>query len=1271
MSLFGQPATYDLQTGDLRPLSPRSTSWTTEDQVTTNVSDSLVNVGGFFGALGIAHAVGHIPTKTGNVYDWYVNTIRAAEEYSPVNILRTFQLGNFLSQFSSVAQQPSIITSDVFIKNEPIRRYMTALIGGGEEISARLMREGVRLVGGSLYYGSGDVALEHARLVLNAPRTALTQPSAYWSAAYARSIGIDDYSNMWKGPQLEALFAKPTVEGYGAQIIGGHSHLQHYTRQASAWGTELVSRFNRLLNNPFELIGADRVMADLQRIPLIGGAFKYGLGVKPGGGLSTFARLAGKWGIAATGLYLGWQEMDRVLRTSDLAEGTILEEGLNVGAASLWVKANMLAAETSQVTGWHAYKTKQEELFPGSTSLSRLAAFPIMGALAGASIGWGRRVLHTAVAQGQGMSLVEASQFGRTMASEWSGAIFGPLGKIFDKIPGLRGRAPFSALVTAGAVAGLALISPFLPGALAPEHTPEELQAIYSGEEEVAIRKGRWWELGRTAWEGENVSYYAPHWYPRMRWQAKERMLWGEDWDQISEWEKFYKREFTYELEHLHYEDRPYPQTATALEDVPLIGPILGATIGQFIKPSVRMHTEEWVRPQLTWAEGGDSSAGPDDKLVLKEAYVPLPSRFGQSAQTTLGQLPEGRPISPYDISQVAGEQIYRLSEMVGLPGFTTSAIKEQLTGSQDWFDEERQIETSRRMFGAERGFWEEELGGMFGTNEAFRRLYPHRRRQIPLYNPLKNTMPEWLPGPGERSEDFLSGDPYSKIPLGEIRLPGEGYALRYPELKGVDPSDYPLIHRFKILGNVAPFSSKFKTALSQVQAALQRNELTDEQIAIYERTMQQVQDIRQRKDFNRHNYLEPYANDHSSFESNVLAEINKAKAEKQPDKGLIASIFGSYWEWIAHNAETPIEQITPLAPSAKLVHMRDPVEDYERTQLYGNQMAFWQNPIEDFAKPFMSSVARSSGWTGIPSDVQQVRDLEEYFDILKYVKYHKLATEAIIEGDIDAAKNFMRQRSQTLFGLNPYTRSAGNIFSALPRRERDYFSAFLDADTSGEKARILEMIPENERMLYVAQWQLGYSSDVKDAVRDGVISGAMAEKAAEQAQLIDAQSRTEGVPTSQDLYREYLEGKLSGESYADWYRRTKLIARRLNELGRNLPGPDWVGFHPHVDLEDIKLKLVQNLGEDMHSYDLWPEQERALRYKPYINNQALEELQQPAFTEHEMRDRLDSVFHARELRGNYTTSQVYSLLGKNSVNINIEQDREGDIKELLRSRLG
>ena len=68
------------------------------------------------------------------------------------------------------------------------------------------------------------------------------------------------------------------------------------------------------------------------------------------------------------------------------------------------------------------------------------------------------------------------------------------------------------------------------------------------------------------------------------------------------------------------------------------------------------------------------------------------------------------------------------------------------------------------------RRFWDDAYGGLGGdAMEILRRFIPTYGRYTAI-NPLKNTMPDWLP------ERFRLGDPYVTVPQGEERLPGIGY---------------------------------------------------------------------------------------------------------------------------------------------------------------------------------------------------------------------------------------------------------------------------------------------------------------------------------------------------------------------------------------------------------------------------------------------------------------------------------------------------------------
>lgn len=130
----------------------------------------------------------------------------------------------------------------------------------------------------------------------------------------------------------------------------------------------------------------------------------------------------------------------------------------------------------------------------------------------------------------------------------------------------------------------------------------------------------------------------------------------------------------------------------------------------------------------------------------------------------------------------------------------------------QNYFQGSRQIDNVSRRY------YERELGAgigpsptmreSFGYTEPFRRFV--QREDFSLQaNALKNEMPSWLLG-DDYLTNFKTGDPYIKVDEGYARLPGAGYEAIHPELKGLNPEDYPDIHKLAILGDVAPYSREY-----------------------------------------------------------------------------------------------------------------------------------------------------------------------------------------------------------------------------------------------------------------------------------------------------------------------------------------------------------------------------------------------------------------------------------------------------------------------------
>lgn len=2030
-------------------------------------------------AVGSAFASGFIKVGDRRLWDYYVSGIRGIEEYSPGGIFRTFQDSTFFSQFTSPARQGFSVGGE-FLRSQEGRgyaRYLSTLIGDQPGIHSRILKEGVTLKGGSLFFGeTGDLALKYAGAFISPTSAQITSSGGistfvagkHLGSGYARSMGFSTEAKFGLAAGDARLFgevikggnAHKIPEQFHRQIIGSHSALGYVGRQFGAAGTELVSRFNRLLEAPFEMQPFKTVFGGAQNVLEHLTGKRIQLAVKYGSGSEMLGRLALKYGVAAGALGIGYKSLDYLFRQSEYLNDTFLDEGLTAGLASIWTKANVLVSQAAETTGLHTYREAQEEIAPGSTDLSRLIAFPLIGGLSASGAAYGVHVAKMAKMQyasiketGHMLDALSAAT-ARVRAQEeltefGTKGLMGRIGKIFgDKsYPFIGKMGPVKLAGLIGAGIGATLAAPFLPGALIPSTRPDELKRIYSGEQEVAIRKGRWWEFGRTPWEGQRVMYYRPHWYPRMLQRSKETSIWGDK--PPTPLEQWWRKEFTYDLEKEFYNERPYPISSLPFEDIPLIGPVLANTIGRLIKPPVLMHTEEWLG-----SEGEQLAMAPG---------------FGERMATELGQLPPGTAESPFNITGTVGEQAYRLTEMVGLPGFAMTSLKEAITGSPDLFDQSMRLESARRAFGIERSYWDLEIGGGLGTcfiagtkittknglknienicigdlvlthgkwkpvidlirkkpkeqllriqsssagvdftctanhwipilrrhrydnghvkpwkeenysvleiqakniqegdflfyeinpehqlhvidlkdtgksytgefvysqaskefataweilekypnlsrkdlrekkipdliakealkqfrqnktpkrvrrhifvsediayfigwylakgctdgikltftmhkneinyaqklqeiakkiefnssinidnntlrlniyssqlakyfqlfgksahdkhipkefkdlpniilvqlvqglvlgngwikgftsvskqlvkdlfdcrlklgqpsyltldytekgkdnypqetsrkdctrnylefrtdkldwrfigssylvpvtsidissdspnfvydltvkdlhhytaegvrvhnTEALRRLYPHRRRQINLYNPIRNTAPEWLTGPGERAPDFLHGDPYcissdtlvealghgfmrvdklresdwikshkgrwlpvkkiirremnpneqlfeikvtslaafpikaseehplwtpegwievkdlkegdyvgypipelddlivldgdklldlslycdlpfndnhifvqgsqeyadcvqyiestqssfkrgelkllleakgwnrktfenaqrgvktnninripryinprcaewgllsgyyaaegsstngsicfafnkhevqyhnevisslkylfniegkiypasqgegvslivtnkalaqifprifgqnsyskrlplwvgsfipalaalfngdgsfffdndkprlslsskskkllweirqfllvfgyvgsivednliyrgqaakdcaqfistskyrecpdssrtvrhtyiqdgyvwmrifskrevpqepvygievdyddsfcvvgvathnTKVQEGELRLPGRGYEARFPELKGLSPEEYPDIHKYKILADVAPYSDKFKLIQQSIRSQRKLDSWSEYEENIWTTTEAQLKERKIKRRFAEYQYLTPTGtlgdkNYYADESKGLLTELNKIKASQQPETGVFARVFGGYWEALAHNAETAMDVLTPISPAAKLIHQRTAIEDYANSQVYGTENAFWSHPMRDFIRPFLTKVGVAMGFGAIPEHIKRRRDLEEYFDILEYTKYTRLSNMARMAGDVDAMKEFESKKNETMFGLNPFTYNFSHIFRALPRRERDYFNAFAAAETVEERAKILNMVPENEKALYIARWKLQLRQDIQEAEKAGLLSEDQIEEADSILTDIDNEAKAEGFPNSKELFAEYLSTKLPGENYGDWYRRTQLLP------DIPLPGDSWVGWHPSVDLEDVKLKVVQAMGEDMHDYDLWPTRAQALLDKPFINESAVAPLFSPdQLSPREMQDRIQSILLPIGVQ-----AQIFH---KTSAELEIDMEQDVDIESFV-----
>lgn len=141
---------------------------------------------------------------------------------------------------------------------------------------------------------------------------------------------------------------------------------------------------------------------------------------------------------------------------------------------------------------------------------------------------------------------------------------------------------------------------------------------------------------------------------------------------------------------------------------------------------------------------------------------------------------------SPYNFSNTLKSQFVNSANVAGIYGFAATGF---ITGNQGAGD--TVIETSGYSRSFNRAFWDKEIGGAGGDiSEIFRRFVQKRSNNINYYNPIRNNMPNWLPGENGFI-DFQHGDPFCVSPTTLIET-NNGYKIA----KEVTSKDKIITHK-------------------------------------------------------------------------------------------------------------------------------------------------------------------------------------------------------------------------------------------------------------------------------------------------------------------------------------------------------------------------------------------------------------------------------------------------------------------------------------------
>lgn len=804
------------------------------------------------------------------------------------------------------------------------------------------------------------------------------------------------------------------------------------------------------------------------------------------------------------------------------------------------------------------------------------------------------------------------------------------LGAAVHRERGPEGEPVYRPLLT-GAAANVAASAQIAAAGIIPGGMTADEKEYEIKQGEVPVRRGRWWPLSKTPWSGGKIEYYRPSWHRRLMAGHQytnqtfgspiERLMFGYDFSPLRPFDP-------YRFEREHYYDRPYPVTGDYFTGPwGPVTPALNMTVGKILKPRQRMHEEETAAGLARFQPVGMSGMAPPSTDIpypgeptiggggfqaqrtggvgtpTVDQYVAAAGRgpayqsgsglardttlesnnrylaaagssntagFGQTAYPYIPQpgssaaypnqpsniMLGSRPISPGSASYQAGELSYRLQEFAGIYGFGFGAIREKLgLGQLEFNPQDPVLAQAGEAYGASRQFWDLNLGGLgdvptplegeyanLELSEIVRRFIPKPRAQDTV-NPIRNTMPDWLPG-AEYFKNFRTGDPYVKVSDGEMRLPGTGYE-RFNKLYPDETGRYGMLNKLQILGDVAPYSAEFRNLANQMQT----QGMSDEERRVYQETMAQVEAVKRRHEFT------PY----------------KYKYSSPSEEGMNALEFYTkrFGESLAHK-DTFFH--------TKFLHHRTATEDWERDYVYGSSFPQWSSPYRDFVKPMayraasrdnpftagaalaflghFVGVSREAkaigrmlgGVTGfgisagsnvqeaitgdryIPRERRREMAVEEMSDILSYVKSLRGFNLAQQAGDARLANAFQRQMGSTMYGADIYgAETIEDLARAMPKRKREHFIEMAQAPEQ-ERERILSTAPRLERRLFQAAWGM----------------------------------KVEKRPDLANYFEDH-----------------------------ELPDADWEGWDPRVDMDMVKIKMMQREGINLSQMGYYPQQIR------------------------------------------------------------------------------
>lgn len=775
-----------------------------------------------------------------------------------------------------------------------------------------------------------------------------------------------------------------------------------------------------------------------------------------------------------------------------------------------------------------------------------------------------------------------------------------------------EGNKVYRPLITSAVAAGVAEIQIASAGLFPGGSTAaEKREEIYEGE--TAVRRGRWWPLGKTPWRGGKVDYYRPSWYRRLTsgyqytdqgfGSPLERLAFGYDFSPLRPLDP-------YRFEREQGRDRPYPVSGDYFTGPwGPVTPMLNMTVGRILKPKTTMFESEVAQAMqeyqpvgaygMAYVPGSSgaqnlSSIGviPGAPTAVTGGMVPGTGQYSAASRTPAyasGSVAAGNQLmaSNQRYSDAAGirngvaaSQIYPYTPFVSananIPNNVVAAMQPiSSSGMQNQMSElAYRTQEFAGIYGFGFGGIREQLG--FGSME-----YENAR---PVFAQAGEAY-----GASRQFWDLNLGG------LGDVPTPLEG------EYANLEASE--IIRRFipkpRSLNTVNPI----RNSLGMQQPWLPGEDYFidftrgDPFVKVAEGEMrlpgigyERFNDVR-KDESGVYSPIDQFK---------ILADVAPYSREYESLKAQLQSQYGSDPEFLRtleqvamvkkrhnftpykyrdSNVLDPRRHLESLAHADtyfnnKFMPNRTALEDWERNYVYGSNFPQWQNPYRDFIKPMAYKAA--------DRDPLQAAGTLAVVGSLMGASREAKAIGSLVGAVGGFAISLGADVRETL---------TGDRFVPQERRREIAVEEYADILQYTKSMRGFEIAQQmgDSRLANQFRRQMQstmYGADIYGASAEELAMAVPKRKREHFMEFLNApeQDREKILSTAGRLERRMYQ--------AYWGMRVE----KKPDLGeyfqqRELPGPEWEGWDPRVSMEHVKIKMLQQQGLNLSQMGYYPQQ--------------------------------------------------------------------------------